>query len=139
MLSYRFAIRLGHHVRIATARSKVQIRQRQVIPLSHQLIYTLHRAIINCNSSSIYSVTLLYRHSNTSIQMHLFSSCYQLLCDIKDLGGEDHATIRAAVLEQMADGHLSRVRGPHNIICTSNQSIVLHIYPLISMQCNSFF
>ena len=41
--------------------------------------------------------------------MHLFSSCYQLLCDIKDLGGEDHATIRAAVLEQMADGHLSRV------------------------------
>ena len=70
MLSYRFAIRLGHHVRIATARSKVQIRQRQ---------------------------------------MHLFSSCYQLLCDIKDLGGEDHATIRAAVLEQMADGHLSRV------------------------------
>ena len=42
--------------------------------------------------------------------MHLFGSCYQLLCDIKDLGGEDHATIRAAVLEQMADGHLSRVR-----------------------------
>ena len=44
--------------------------------------------------------------------MHLFGSCYQLLCDIKDLGGEDHATIRAAVLEQMADGHLSRVGTP---------------------------
>ena len=50
MLSYRFAIRLGHHVRIATARSKVQIRQRQVIPLSRQRIYTLDRATISRNS-----------------------------------------------------------------------------------------
>jgi hypothetical protein len=36
-------------------------------------------------------------------------SCYQLLREIKDMGGEDHGTIRAAVLEQMADAHLSRV------------------------------
>jgi hypothetical protein len=38
-----------------------------------------------------------------------YGSCYQLLREIKDMGGEDHGTIRAAVLEQMADAHLSRV------------------------------
>ena len=37
------------------------------------------------------------------------NSCYQLLREIKEMGGEDHGTIRAAVLEQMADAHLSRV------------------------------
>lgn len=30
MLSYRFAIRLGHHIKIATVRCRVQIRQRQM-------------------------------------------------------------------------------------------------------------
>ena len=39
----------------------------------------------------------------------IINSCYQLLREIKDMGGEDHGTIRAAVLEQMADAHLSRV------------------------------
>jgi len=41
--------------------------------------------------------------------MHLFASCNQLLREIKELGGEDHASIRTAVLEHMADVHLSRV------------------------------
>jgi hypothetical protein len=47
MLSYRFAVRLGQHVKVATPQSRLQIRQRQ---------------------------------------SHLFTSCCQMLQDIKDLG-----------------------------------------------------
>lgn len=41
-------------------------------------------------------------------QMSLFKSCYDLLSDIQTMGGGKHSTIRAAVLEQMADIRLAR-------------------------------
>jgi hypothetical protein len=64
--------------------------------------------------------------------MHLFSSCYDMLREIKDMGGEDHGTIRAAVLEQMADAHLSRVDDftLAGIICTYIHKCV-HMYIVV--------
>lgn len=70
MLSYRFAMRLGHHIHLANAVGKILIRNRQ---------------------------------------SHLLRSCDALLEEIRALGGDDHSSIRAAVLEQMADIHLARV------------------------------
>ena len=64
-----------------------------------------HNKIHNKIYNKIHNKT----HNNkTHIKTHN-NSCYQLLREIKELGGEDHGTIRAAVLEQMADAHLSRV------------------------------
>eukprot|EP01038_Epipyxis_sp_PR26KG_P008376 gene8376-11333_t len=44
-------------------------------------------------------------------QMRLYSTCNQLLLEIREMGGDHkgHATIRASVLEQMADTHLLRI------------------------------
>jgi hypothetical protein len=81
MLSYRFAVRLGHHSKISTINGRILIRQRQ---------------------------------------LHLFRSCYDLLQEINELGGEDHCTIKAAVLEQMSDIHLSKV-DDNNKIDKQNQ------------------
>jgi len=38
----------------------------------------------------------------------LLQSCYQLLCEIKEMGGENHSTVKAAVLEQLADSHIHK-------------------------------
>lgn len=42
-------------------------------------------------------------------QQSLFNTCYELLLELQQMGGMSHHTIRASVLEQMADVHLSRV------------------------------
>lgn len=67
MVSYRFAVRLGHHTKQGSAATKAQIRSRQT---------------------------------------KLFSSSFQLLGEIRALGGGAHDSIRAAILEHMADSHL---------------------------------
>ena len=43
-------------------------------------------------------------------QRKLFDSCFQLLGEIRDMGGENHETIRAAVMEQLADTSLARLK-----------------------------
>lgn len=83
MLSYRFAVRLGHHSKISTISGRILIRQRQ---------------------------------------LHLFRSCYDLLQEIKEMGGEDHCTIKAAVLEQMSDIHLSKVDDNNKIVKQNQDS-----------------
>ena len=109
MLSYRFAIRLGHHIKIATPRCRVQIRQRQMHLFSRYYTSRLHHDehLILIEVPLILYGQLLIPYPPVSLP--LVSSTYQLLRDIKEMGGEDHGTIRAAVLEQMADAHLSRV------------------------------
>lgn len=42
-------------------------------------------------------------------QRKLFDSCFQLLGQIKEMGGESHESIRAAVMEQLADTSLTRI------------------------------
>ena len=42
-------------------------------------------------------------------QKKLFENCFKILGDLKEIGGESHDTIRASVLEQIADISLSRV------------------------------
>jgi hypothetical protein len=42
-------------------------------------------------------------------QRKLFDSCFQLLGQIREMGGESHESIRAAVMEQLADTSLARI------------------------------
>jgi hypothetical protein len=65
--------------------------------------------ILHFYSSFLFFICILHFYSSFVFFISVCSSCYQLLRDIKDMGGEDHGTIRVSVLEQMADAHLARV------------------------------
>ena len=58
MLSYRFAIRLGHHIKIATVRCRVQIRQRQMHLFTRYYFTLFYLTELQCgliSSSNLYS------------------------------------------------------------------------------------
>ena len=53
-------------------------------------------------------------------QMSLFQSCYDLLVEIRQMGGGGHGTIRASTLEQMADIKLARAESRRRQKCAES-------------------
>lgn len=61
-------------------------------------------------------------------QNQLFQTCNDLLVELIDLGGEKHHTIRASVLEQLADIHMTRVNEMISLNSSTKQT-----FPLITL------
>lgn len=72
MLSYRFAIRLGHHIKIATVRCRAQIRQRQM-----HLFSRYHAASPTSSPCAAHTIALPHFIDPLSDRM---SECALYLC-----------------------------------------------------------
>jgi hypothetical protein len=74
MLSYRFAIRLGHHIKIATVRCRVQIRQRQMHLFTRYSSTLLYLTELQCALLSLSKLYSFLRYTLLCSSFHFYPS-----------------------------------------------------------------